>query len=207
LWQRLPDELEPPDFERRLAFLRSEVRTGERALDVGCGAGEFTAALAQAGASAVGVDVAESALERAWARHPGVDFRLVAIDGPLPFEDCTFTCLVGTLASAAILDCTCEEICASLAPLEQATLRESTRINATKDSDIFAFISMLLGVLAALNIRCMGAVPDCSAAEIVQVLPIWPENPIFVPANRGRVIQDFATPGRKLPGQVRGCRF
>ena len=90
LWQRLPDELEPPAFERRVAFLRSEVRPGERALDIGCGAGDFTAALAQAGASAVGVDVAAAAVERARARHPGEEFRLVAIDGPLPFEDCTF---------------------------------------------------------------------------------------------------------------------
>jgi SAM-dependent methyltransferase len=86
LWEGLPEALEPPLFERRLAFLRDEVRPGLRALDVGCGTGEFTAALAQAGADAVGVDVAEAALERAGSGHPGVDFRLVPIDGPLPFE-------------------------------------------------------------------------------------------------------------------------
>jgi ubiquinone/menaquinone biosynthesis C-methylase UbiE len=66
------------------------VRPGERALDAGCGAGEFTAALAEAGAAAVGVDVAEAALLRARARHPSLDFRLVPIDGPLPFEDNSF---------------------------------------------------------------------------------------------------------------------
>jgi ubiquinone/menaquinone biosynthesis C-methylase UbiE len=90
LWQRLPAELEPPAFKRRLAFLREEVRAGDRALDIGCGAGDFTASLAQAGAEAVGVDVAEAALERARARHPGLDFRLVPIDGPLPFDDNAF---------------------------------------------------------------------------------------------------------------------
>jgi SAM-dependent methyltransferase len=90
LWQRLPDELEPPAFERRLGFLLGEARAGERALDIGCGAGEFTAALADRGVRAVGVDVAEAALERARARHPGVDFRLVPFDGPLPFEDNSF---------------------------------------------------------------------------------------------------------------------
>src|SRR5205807_9951345 len=45
LWERLPDELEPPSFERRLAFLRGKLRAGDRALDLGSGAGEFTAAM------------------------------------------------------------------------------------------------------------------------------------------------------------------
>ncbi|MBV8998511.1 MAG: class I SAM-dependent methyltransferase, partial [Solirubrobacterales bacterium] len=58
--------------------------------DLGCGAGEFTAALAEAGARPVGVDVAEAALARARARHPSLDFRLVPFDGPLPFEDGSF---------------------------------------------------------------------------------------------------------------------
>ena len=90
LWQRLPADLEPPSYGLRSRFLRGEVRAGDRALDVGCGTGEFTAALAQAGAVAVGVEVADAAIERARARHPGLDFRLVPIDGPLPFEDSSF---------------------------------------------------------------------------------------------------------------------
>ena len=90
LWESLPADLSPPAFERRLGFLLSEVVTGDRALDLGCGAGDFTAALARAGAEAVGVDVAEAALERARSRHPEVEFRLVPFDGPLPFEDGSF---------------------------------------------------------------------------------------------------------------------
>ena len=90
LWQRLPADLEPPSYELRSRFLRGEVRAGDRALDLGCGTGEFTAGLAQAGAVVVGVDVADAAIERARARHPGLDFRLVPIDGPLPFEDNSF---------------------------------------------------------------------------------------------------------------------
>ena len=90
LWQSLPADLEPPSYGLRSRFLRGEVRAGDRALDVGCGTGEFTAALAQAGAVAVGVEVADAAIERARARHPGLDFRLVPIDGPLPFEDNSF---------------------------------------------------------------------------------------------------------------------
>ncbi len=50
-------------------------------------AGEFTAALSDAGADAVGVEVAQAAVERARSAHPSLDFRLVPLDGPLPFED------------------------------------------------------------------------------------------------------------------------
>ena len=87
LWQRLPADLTPPDWELRRDFLLSEVRAGDRALDLGCGSGEFTAALAAAGARALGAEVAEAALVRARARHPELEFRLVPIDGPLPLED------------------------------------------------------------------------------------------------------------------------
>jgi SAM-dependent methyltransferase len=90
LWQRLPEGPALPDFEPRRAFLLSEVRPGDRALDLGCGAGQFTAELVRAGATALGADVAEAALSRARSRHPAIDFRLVPIAGPLPFEDCSF---------------------------------------------------------------------------------------------------------------------
>jgi ubiquinone/menaquinone biosynthesis C-methylase UbiE len=70
--------------------LRGWVRTGDRALDIGCGAGDFTAALARYGARPIGVEVASGAVQRARGRHPGLDFRLVAIDGPLPLEDNSF---------------------------------------------------------------------------------------------------------------------
>ena len=90
LWQRLPDELAPPEFERRRRFLVSAVVAGQRGLDLGCGNGDFTAVLAQSGARAVGCDVARAAVERARARHPELDFRLAPIDGALPFADNSF---------------------------------------------------------------------------------------------------------------------
>lgn len=90
LWQRLPDQLQPPYWELRRRFLLHEVTEGDRALDLGCGEGDFTAVLVQAGAHAVGADVAAAALGRARARHPELDLRLVSIDGPLPFEDNSF---------------------------------------------------------------------------------------------------------------------
>jgi SAM-dependent methyltransferase len=90
LWERLPEQLKPPDFDLRLGFLRAGVGAGDRVLDVGCGDGRFTAELAQMGAAAVGVDIADAALVRARAGHPDLDFRLAPIDGPLPFDDSSF---------------------------------------------------------------------------------------------------------------------
>jgi SAM-dependent methyltransferase len=90
LWERLPDDLQPPDFELRRDYLLGEVRAGDRVLDLGCGSGELTAALAEADGAVVGVEVAEAALGRARAAHPSLDFRLAPIDGPLPLGDNSF---------------------------------------------------------------------------------------------------------------------
>jgi SAM-dependent methyltransferase len=90
LWERLPGELEPPHFELRRRFLCKHVRPGDRALDLGCGDGTFTALLAKAGAQPVGVEVAESALRRARAAHPQIRFALTPLDGPLPLDDGSF---------------------------------------------------------------------------------------------------------------------
>jgi ubiquinone/menaquinone biosynthesis C-methylase UbiE len=90
LWERLPADLSVPDLRLRRDFLSSEVRGADHALDLGCGAGAFTAILAARCASAVGVDVAEAALRRARQAHPGLDFRLAPPDGDLPLEDSSF---------------------------------------------------------------------------------------------------------------------
>src|SRR5215203_1285582 len=84
VWADLPDDPEPWAWRRRRALLLGEVRPGERVLDLGCGAGRFVAALRDAGADPVGVELAEGALERARRNVPGADLRLVAADGSLP---------------------------------------------------------------------------------------------------------------------------
>jgi SAM-dependent methyltransferase len=90
LWERLPNDLAPADLELRRGFMLANVHAGERALDLGCGDGVFTAELARAGARAVGVEVAEAALARARARNPSLEFSLAPIDGPLPVADSAF---------------------------------------------------------------------------------------------------------------------
>ena len=86
VWADAPDDPEPWAWERRRALLLLEARPGERVLDLGCGAGRFVAALAEAGADPVGVEVAEAALERSRRNAPGADLRLLAPDGSVPLE-------------------------------------------------------------------------------------------------------------------------
>ena len=90
LWEHLPDELDPPDLDVRLAFMREGVGSGDRVLDLGSGTGAFTSWLARIGANPLGAEVAEAAVRRARAAHPELEFRLVPIDGPLPLQDNEF---------------------------------------------------------------------------------------------------------------------
>jgi SAM-dependent methyltransferase len=84
VWAGLPEDPDPWAWRRRRALLLREARPGERVLDLGCGTGRFVAALGDAGADPVGVELAETALERARRNVPGADLRLVAPDGSLP---------------------------------------------------------------------------------------------------------------------------
>lgn len=83
IWADVPEGAEPENFAMRRDYLLANVAPGERVLDLGCGEGAFTAALAQAGAGAVGVEVAAEPLRRARARHPEFEFHL--LEGRLPF--------------------------------------------------------------------------------------------------------------------------
>jgi 2-polyprenyl-6-hydroxyphenyl methylase / 3-demethylubiquinone-9 3-methyltransferase len=89
LWRRVPEGLEPADFDLRSHFLLERVPAGARVLDVGCGEGRFAAELARAGALVVGIDVAEEPLRRARSRHPELDLRLVD-DGEWELADADF---------------------------------------------------------------------------------------------------------------------
>jgi SAM-dependent methyltransferase len=85
-WRDAPADPEPWAWERRRALLLGSVRPDERVLDLGCGAGRFVAALRGAGVDAVGVEVAQAALDRAARVAPGADLRLLGDDGTIPLD-------------------------------------------------------------------------------------------------------------------------
>jgi SAM-dependent methyltransferase len=84
VWAGAPEDPEPWAWRRRRGLLLAEAAAGERVVDLGCGAGRFVAALRDAGADPVGLELAEAALTRARRNVPGADLRLVAPDGTLP---------------------------------------------------------------------------------------------------------------------------
>jgi 2-polyprenyl-3-methyl-5-hydroxy-6-metoxy-1,4-benzoquinol methylase len=87
IWEQVPEGARPERFVERRAWLLEHVPAGARVLDVGCGEGEFAAALHEAGAVPVAVDVAREPLRRAAARFPGLDVRLWPPGEPLPVDD------------------------------------------------------------------------------------------------------------------------
>ena len=85
-WAGAAQDPEPWAWAQRRALLLAAVRPGERVLDLGCGAGRFVAALRDAGADPVGVELAPAALERARGNVAGADLRAAGPDGTLPLE-------------------------------------------------------------------------------------------------------------------------
>jgi 2-polyprenyl-6-hydroxyphenyl methylase/3-demethylubiquinone-9 3-methyltransferase len=87
VWEAMPAGATPERFAPRRAFLLAHIGRGETVLDLGCGAGEFSAELVTAGATPIAVDVAAEALRRARSLVPGLDARLWRSGEPLPVDD------------------------------------------------------------------------------------------------------------------------
>ncbi|HEY2718015.1 MAG TPA: class I SAM-dependent methyltransferase [Solirubrobacteraceae bacterium] len=98
VWQAVPEGAVPSDLESRRAFVLERLHAVAggpgvshlRVLDVGCGEGQLTAAIAEAGFDVLGVDVAEEPLRRARALHPGLELLRVEPDGQWPLPDAGF---------------------------------------------------------------------------------------------------------------------
>jgi 2-polyprenyl-3-methyl-5-hydroxy-6-metoxy-1,4-benzoquinol methylase len=90
IWSEVPRGLEPADLALRRDFLLSGVAAGDRVLDLGCGEGEFAAAIAAAGADVLAADIAAEPLRRARAAHPGLELELLAQEGEWSLADSSF---------------------------------------------------------------------------------------------------------------------
>lgn len=88
VWAAVPEGAEPEHFALRRDFLLRHLPDGARVLDVGCGEGAFSAAMAGAGARPVAVDVADEPLDRLRRRFPQLDdVRRAHAGEPLPLRE------------------------------------------------------------------------------------------------------------------------
>lgn len=108
IWARCYDEdgnpliaIEGPDIEARLGSI-----AGRRTLDLGCGTGRHTLALAKRNAYVVAVDFVPEMLDRARAKLAGyrVDWVRHALPSPLPFATASFDLVVIGLVAEHIDD-------------------------------------------------------------------------------------------------------
>jgi SAM-dependent methyltransferase len=86
------EEKHLPTYEE--AIRRLAIGPGQRVLDIGCGAGVFLRAAADAGADVAGVDASEGLLELSRSRVPDADLRLGDMQA-LPFDDDSFDAVTG----------------------------------------------------------------------------------------------------------------
>lgn len=77
--------------------MRALIRPGGRVLDAGCGAGRYSAWLAEHGAEVTGLDASPEMLERARARVPGARFEVADLGNPLPLQADAFDTVVSGL--------------------------------------------------------------------------------------------------------------
>lgn len=90
------------------AEILAAVAGAGRVLDVGCGSGRLTVALAKAGAAVTGIDTNLEQLEQARGRaeEAGIELTLLEADfnAPLPFADASFDAVTSRLALMAADD-------------------------------------------------------------------------------------------------------
>lgn len=67
-----------------------------KVLDAGCGSGEFSVFIKELGFDVVGIDVSQTAIERAKQSYPGNNFHRLSLEGRLPFSDGEFDAIWST---------------------------------------------------------------------------------------------------------------
>lgn len=171
-------EAETGAATRQLPFgaheLLAAVAGAGRVLDLGCGSGRLTVALAREGAAVTGLDTSRERLEQARRRagEGGVELELVeaTMDDPLPFEDGSFDAATSRLVLMAAAEPT-----ATLRELRRVVVpdgRIATAIWASLDRNPWfsaprAAIAAVLGADRAAFARVFGKLGDpAEAAEV-----------------------------------------
>jgi SAM-dependent methyltransferase len=88
----LSEDQQLPNYDEVLR--RVGIGRGQRALDIGCGAGAFLGLLVDRGAEAFGIDASEALVELSRRRVPEADVRVGEMEA-LPFEDDSFDLVTG----------------------------------------------------------------------------------------------------------------
>jgi len=150
------------------------VAGAERVLDVGCGSGRLTVALAAAGSTVTGIDTNAAQLEEARSRSEkaGVPLTLLESDfnEPLPFADAAFDAVTSRLALMAAQDvvATLAELCRKLAPAGRLV---TVLWSAPAENPWFAVpreaIGAVLGPERASFARAFGKLGDPTEAAAV----------------------------------------
>lgn len=87
-----------------LSVLSSHINPGDAVLDLGCGGGQFTTLLKDAGYNAIGMDLSASAIEMAQRNHPGVPYKVLNSDSSIPAEDASYEAVWTTEVIEHVLD-------------------------------------------------------------------------------------------------------
>lgn len=108
-WDRTGDvsdtDCTTAERKQRLLFaLQRYVKPGDKVLDLGCGAGKFTAWVKAAGYDCVGMDLSEAALEMARRQAPEGSFAPLNADGTIPAPEAAFAAVWATEVIEHVLD-------------------------------------------------------------------------------------------------------
>jgi len=90
--------------EALLGTLRRGIRASGTVLDLGCGAGEFSAVIGSAGYDVLGVDIADRAISLARTRNAGVRFDVLGPGGRIPARSGAFAAVWTSEVVEHVLD-------------------------------------------------------------------------------------------------------
>ena len=97
-----PGEWEKENFLYHVNFFRSYIKG--KALDFGCGHGQFTQMISRYCDSVIGIDCSPVAIEKARKNHPAIEFELLDESGRFPYDDNSFDTVFAIDVLEHILD-------------------------------------------------------------------------------------------------------